>query len=89
MSKGEGFSIAAGCLIVLFIFCLVVGSLVGWGMNIHKFASCDFEDPCKAEIIRGIGIPVAPLGAVIGWIHIKDGKEIVIEVERNELIKGD
>ena len=46
--------------------------LTGWIMNIYKFAQCDFDTPLKAEVIRGIGIPVAPMGAIIGFIDIKD-----------------
>jgi hypothetical protein len=46
--------------------------LVGWVMNIYKFSQYDFDTPLKAEVIRGIGIVVAPMGAVIGYIDIKD-----------------
>lgn len=58
-------------------FILVCALATGYVMNIVKFVRLDFEQPVKAEILRGIGI-FPPIGAVMGWVPIKDGK--VIEV---------
>lgn len=46
---------------------------VGWVKNIFKLSDCDFEAPYKAEIIRGVGVlPIAPLGAIVGYMDIND-----------------
>lgn len=48
----------------------------GWCINIYKFLSADFESPYKAEIIRGIGIPVPPVGVISGWfVEFEEEKE--------------
>ncbi len=77
--SGEGIGILAFLFIILMGICAVVG----WGMNIYKFASADFEAPYKAEIVRGVGIPFAPMGAIVGWFHIEDGVKKIVEVEGN------
>ena len=46
---------------------------LGWILNLVKFCECDFKAPYKAEVIRGVGILVAPVGIVVGWITIPDG----------------
>ena len=51
-----------------------IAVLVGWIMNIYKLTQCDFDVPLKPEVIRYIGIPVFPLGAIIGYMDIKDGR---------------
>lgn len=56
-------------MIILFIM------IMGWGLNIVKICNLDFESPYKAEVIRLIGIPMWPVGAIIGYIDIKDGRE--------------
>ena len=48
---------------------------VAWGVNIYKFATLDFERPYKAEVLRGVGIPAAPLGIVIGFMDIGEEEE--------------
>jgi hypothetical protein len=60
--------VAGGILILAFW----ITFLTGWVMNIYKFSQYDFDTPLKAEVIRGIGIVVAPMGAVIGFLDIKD-----------------
>lgn len=57
-------------------FVIVLLGCVGWYMNIAKFAKCDFKEPYKAEIWRGIGIVAAPIGAVEGFITIQDGNQL-------------
>lgn len=71
--------IKLGVVGLLITICLVIMLATGWVMNIVKFTQLDFEQPIKAEVLRGIGI-FPPIGAVMGWIPIKDGK--VVEVVR-------
>lgn len=54
----------------VFVICIYVFFFFGWGMNIYKLTKCDFEPSYKAEIIRGIGIIVAPVGSIVGYIDI-------------------
>ena len=63
--NGDGFSFAA----LLFVVLLLVG---GWIANLCRFVNCDFEQPLKAEVIRGIGVFVPPVGAIAGYIDIDD-----------------
>jgi hypothetical protein len=78
LTTGESVGVLAFFVMITLGLC----SLFGWGMNIYKFACTDFEAPYKAEIVRGIGIPFAPMGAVVGYFHIADG----IEAKANNLI---
>ena len=56
---------------ILLIKLVFVGLFVtGWIMNIVKFTNCDFEPVNKTEIVRGVCIFVAPVGAVIGYMDI-------------------
>lgn len=63
----------------LFITCIVVVTLItclavtGYVANIVRLCGCDFTDPWKAEIIRGVGVVIAPVGCVLGYIDIQDG----------------
>lgn len=58
--------------VVLYI-AVMFGLLIGWFMNVYKFVKMDFEQPIREEIVRGIGIPFAPIGAIAGWVG-SDGK---------------
>lgn len=55
---------------VLGIIYLAVLVLVVWGYltNLYKLTQLDFEPNYKAEAIRIIGIPVAPLGVIAGFV---------------------
>lgn len=79
----EGF-IVGGALCILFIILMGIAAVVGWGTNIYKFASADFQAPYKNEILRGIGIPFTPLGVVLGYLHIDDGKIIEVRTRENK-----
>ena len=57
---------------ILSVSLMVLLPIVGWIINIVKFANTDFKEPYKAEIIRGVGIGIAPIGMVTGYIKIKD-----------------
>lgn len=53
------------------LFALIVwlALIIGWVMNIYKLvAHDDFESPYKAEVLRTVGVFVAPLGLVLGYI---------------------
>lgn len=56
--------------IILIKLVFVILFATGWIMNIVKFASCDFDPVNKTEIVRGVCIFVAPVGAVIGYMDI-------------------
>ncbi len=49
-----------------------IAALGGYGLNIIKFCQSDFEAPYKSEVIRGVGIPFAPIGIIAGWMNIGD-----------------
>ena len=54
---------------------LAIFGLVGWIKNISKLIDCDFEPSYKTEVLRIIGIPVAPMGAIIGYMDLTDVKK--------------
>ena len=56
----------------IFVFFLFIFGGIGFFINIYKFCTSDFEEPYKSEIVRGIGIPVPIIGAVVGWMDIGD-----------------
>lgn len=58
---------------------LIVGFGIGWILNIIDFVKLDFKEPYKAEIIRGIGIPAAPIGGILGYLTIEDGQPKVTD----------
>ena len=49
--------------------------LVSWCVNIYKFSQLDFQSTYKAEVIRAISIPVAPLSLVSAWVDIGEENE--------------
>ncbi len=53
----------------LLFLLICVGATVGWVMNVVKLVGCDFAEPWKEEILRGIGLFVAPLGCIFGWLN--------------------
>jgi hypothetical protein len=55
---------------IVWILCLF-----GWGNNLYRLTQCDFDTPLKAEVIRGAGVIVFPLGIVLGYITIEDEKD--------------
>lgn len=46
--------------------------VIGWSMNVYKFANLDFEPSYKAEVIRCISIFVIPAGAIVGYITFEE-----------------
>ncbi len=59
-------------LIRVIILAIAVEISIGWFMNIHKLTQCDFKAPYNCEILRGIGIPIIPMGVSLGYITIED-----------------
>lgn len=56
---------------LLFIILIVVLGLIGEIRCIYKMITCNWEPIGKAEILYTVGT-FTGLGAVIGWIDIKD-----------------
>jgi hypothetical protein len=60
-------SSASSIMLVLYtVFCLTI--LYGWVANIYKLCVADFEPSYKEEIVRSIGIVIAPVGVIAGFI---------------------
>ena len=59
-----------GCAILYLAFVLFL--LVGWVKNGIALFHCNFKAPYKAEVIRTIGVFVAPIGSVAGFADIED-----------------
>jgi len=47
---------------------IVLAGGTGWVKNIIAVAHSDFSNINGELVLRVIGIPMAPLGAIIGWI---------------------
>lgn len=48
---------------------LIVGCAAGWLMNIVKLAASFGDNAITTEFLfRAAGIPVVPLGVVLGWL---------------------
>lgn len=47
---------------------IIVAALGGWVANIVKLAGMNFGDVTGMLIIRAIGVPLGPLGAVMGYL---------------------
>ena len=55
--------------LVILGYCLFfLGGSIGWVSNIIAVAHSDFSSIDGMTVIRVIGIPAAPVGAVVGWI---------------------
>ena len=46
----------------------VIAGTTGWVRNIIAVAHSDFTSISGELVIRVIGIPAAPVGAVMGWV---------------------
>ena len=64
MHKQRGYTGA----LALFIIALWVLTLGGWVANIVKLVGMDFGAITGLLIVRAIGIFIAPLGAVMGYL---------------------
>ncbi len=62
----EAVKVFSGAISMLVLFALIA---YGWIINIVYLVRCDFDPIGKDEIIRGIGVFVAPLGVILGWFY--------------------
>lgn len=55
------------------LIAMIVGLIVvlGWWVNVFKFASSDFEAPFKPEIVRAVGVVVPPVGVAVGFVDLE------------------
>lgn len=56
---------------LIFLLVILLG-VYGWVSNLVEFTNLDFNTPVKAEVVRGVGIFIVPVGAVLGYIDIED-----------------
>lgn len=62
-------------IIFVVLFWLLLA--VGWVNNIYRLvAKDDFASPYKAEVLRVVGIFVAPLGSVLGYITFEEEETV-------------
>ena len=59
--------IGAGLAAIL-VVTLTAGGAVGWVRNIIAVTHSDFNNIDGELVVRVVGIPMAPIGAVMGWI---------------------
>jgi hypothetical protein len=71
LSLTEKLSIGGILIVIIVSIC----SLFSYINNIVKLTRCDFEAPYKAEICRGLGVIIPPVGVIEGFIAIEDGKK--------------
>jgi hypothetical protein len=57
-------------LVIIYILIILLAG-IGYVKNIINLTKLDFETPYKAEIFRTVGL-IPPMGAIIGYINIKD-----------------
>tara|TARA_Y100000310_G_scaffold209426_1_gene210045 strand:- start:6254 stop:6502 length:249 start_codon:yes stop_codon:yes gene_type:complete len=57
-------------LITIVWFCVILFAIASWFKNIYHLSQLDFEAPYKAEVIRGIGIPVFFVPTITSWMDI-------------------
>lgn len=63
MNKQRGFTI-----LEMLITIIAIAGTYGWIANIFKLAVSSFEPLTGVVILRVVGIFIAPLGAVLGFI---------------------
>lgn len=61
--------LGAGIGVFLIVAMIVIG-VGGYTLNVVKLLQCDFEAPYKAEVIRIVGVPFAPVGIIAGWMDL-------------------
>jgi hypothetical protein len=64
MKEDEVGAIIAGLMFIG----LAIAMVIGWVMNILAIAHSNFSDITGLLVLRVVGIFVAPLGAVLGWV---------------------
>ncbi len=69
MKARKGFTLIEMLIVYAII---VLPCLIGWTLNVVKLCRCDFKPSYRSEVIRGLGVVVPPIGAITGWMKIKD-----------------
>lgn len=58
-----------GVMGMLAMFVLWIALFIGWFMNIYKLVTMNFDPITGWLIMRIAGIPLAPLGGILGWMN--------------------
>lgn len=59
----------AGAIAFIFVVALILGAVFGWVFNILALIKAGpLATWAALEVFRVIGIFIAPLGAVLGWV---------------------
>ena len=66
-SKDSAVLIGSGFAILLSVV-VAGGAVIGWVRNIAAVAHSDFHNINGELVVRVVGIPMAPVGAVMGWV---------------------
>lgn len=64
----EGTKNFIGLIMIIFLILFVWGYL----LNIGKLVTSDFKAPYAPEALRVIGIPIVPIGAILGYVNMED-----------------
>jgi hypothetical protein len=59
--------IGAGLALFLAV-AITTGSAVGWVRNVIVVTHSDFSHVDGELVVRVVGIPMVPIGAVMGWV---------------------
>lgn len=78
---------AAGSIVLIYL-AIALFALVSWIKNIYHLTQLDWKDPYKAEIIRGIAIPVGPMSMITAWIDIgEEGEPEPVAIPAEKTLK--
>lgn len=64
-------SVVATAAFLIAIYGIFIAAIIGWVMNIvslFRIASNGFEAEIAEVVMRIAGMPLAPIGAIIGWM---------------------
>jgi hypothetical protein len=61
-------ALLAAAVPVLLMIAFVAFMVIGWVRNIVKLFYCDFSTVEAIEVVRIVGIVVAPIGGIFGWL---------------------
>jgi len=67
MKNQKGYTQVAVLYIIIWF-----AAVIGWGMNVYKLVTANFEPSYKNEIIRSVGVVITPVGVITGYIDIED-----------------
>ena len=57
-----------GYTLIELILCFAVVALIPWAVNIFKILKMSFDPITTELVLRFIGIPFFPLGAIMGFV---------------------